>query len=127
MESKNKFFRCYFCKTKNNYFVPAEENGTFESTKYKNVLALATKDKNLSPEVRAIINILDRYFHPNQKKTQNSPYLSNETPESAGCIIGKDGQEHHDEMMEFLMENVDRPEAITVIITSNSNQGGCSQ
>ena len=27
MESKNKFFRCYFCKTKNNYFVPAEENG----------------------------------------------------------------------------------------------------
>lgn len=24
---KNKFFRCYFCKTKNNYFVPADQNG----------------------------------------------------------------------------------------------------
>ena len=24
---ESKFFRCYFCKTKNNYFVPAEQNG----------------------------------------------------------------------------------------------------
>ena len=24
---ENKFFRCYFCKPKNNYFVPADQNG----------------------------------------------------------------------------------------------------
>ena len=24
---ESKFFRCYFCKTKNNYFVPADQNG----------------------------------------------------------------------------------------------------
>jgi hypothetical protein len=115
----------YYLTTNKNF--PAKENGTFESTNYKNVLALATKDKNIPPSIRDVINILDRYFHPNQFKYSDSPYNSNETPGSAGCIIGKDGQEHHDEMMEFLMENVDRPEAITVIITSNSNQGGCSQ
>ena len=51
----------------------------------------------------------------------------NQTPESAGCIISKDGQEHHDEMMEFLIDGVDRPESITVIISSKSNQGGCTK
>lgn len=104
-----------------------KEDGTYDSESYKNVLALATKDKSLSAEVRNVINKLDRLFHPNQFKNTASPYNSNESPGSAGCIIGKDGQEHQDEMMEFLMENVDRPESITVIITSNSNQGGCSQ
>ena len=115
----------YYLTTNKNF--PAKENGTFESTNYKNVLALATKDKNIPSSIRDVINILDRYFHPNQFKYSDSPYNSNQTPGSAGCIIGKDGQEHHDEMMEFLMEGVERPEAITVIIRSNSNQGGCSQ
>ena len=104
-----------------------KEDGTYDSESYKNVLALATNDKRLSPEIRTIINRLDRLFHPNQKKTQEAPYLENKVPEGAGCVIGEGGQEHHDEMMNFLMEGVDRPEAITVIITSNSNQGGCSQ
>ena len=104
-----------------------QEDGTYNSSTYKNVLALATKDKNLSPEVRDEINILDRYFHPNQFQTSDQAYNENKTPGSAGCIIGKDGQEHHDEMMAFLMEGVERPESITVKITSNTNLGGCSK
>ena len=42
---------------------------------------------------------------------------------SAGCIIGKDGQLHHDEMMKYLMEDVDNPEKINVYIRSMSNVG----
>ena len=114
------------------YYLTAEklteqEDGSYDSNSFKNVLALATRDKNLSTEVKKVINALDRYFHANQFKKGDKAYNSNKKPSSAGCIISKDGQENHDEMMEFLMENVDRPEAITVIITSNNNQGGCSQ
>ena len=32
-----------------------------------------------------------------------------------------------EEMMEFLMDGVDRPESITVYISSKSNQGGCTK
>ena len=114
------------------YFLTAKwltknEDGTYDSKNYKNVLALATKDQNLSDTVKDVINQLDRLFHPNQKETDVSPYLENETPSSAGCIISKDGQEHHDEMMDFLMEGVDNPETITVFISSENNLGGCSQ
>lgn len=104
-----------------------QEDGSYDSSQYINVLALTTRDERLSPKIRNVINLLDRYFHANQRKIDSSPYNENKKPGSAGCIISKDGQEHHDEMMDFLMEGVDRPEAITVIITSNSNQGGCSQ
>jgi hypothetical protein len=114
------------------YYLTAEGlydmgDGTYDSESYKNVLILATKDKSLSTAVKDVINQLDRLFHPNQKKTDDSPYLENEIPSSAGCIIGKDGQKHHDEMMDFLMEGVDNPETITVIISSENNLGGCSQ
>ena len=104
-----------------------QEDGTYDSKSFKNVLVLATKDKNLSDTVKAVINQLDRLFHPNQFKTGTKPYNENEKPGSAGCIISKDGQETHDKMMDFLLDNVDRPESITVIISSESNQGGCSQ
>ena len=104
-----------------------QEDGTYDSKNFKNVLVLATKDKNLSDTVKAVINQLDRLFHPNQFKTGTKPYNENEKPGSAGCIISKDGQETHDKMMDFLLDNVDRPESITVIISSESNQGGCSQ
>ena len=72
------------------------------------------------------MNIGDRYFHANQKK-DSVIYTDNKTPESAGCIIGKGGQEHQDEMMEYLLDGVDNVESIVVTIKSISNIEGCEK
>ncbi len=103
-----------------------QADGTYNSNSYANVLALATNDKNLTQQERDTVNIGDRYFHANQKINKDI-YTNNKTPESAGCIIGKDGQTHQNEMMAFLMKGVDNPESIVVIIISLSNMGGCNK
>ena len=113
----------YYLTTRKDF--TTNEDGTFDSSTFKNILALATKDMNISEEDRAEINNkLDRYFHANQKLNGDKIY---NTPGSAGCIISKGGQDHHDEMMDFLTDGVDRPESIIVIIDSQSNHEGCSK
>lgn len=98
---------------------------------YKNVLALSTNDKNLTEQQRDIVNIGDRYFHANQfafnHENTTTPYNSNLTPGSAGCIIGKDGQKHQNEIMKVLMDGVDRPESIIVKIQSLNKVKGCGK
>ncbi len=113
----------YYLTSKN---LERQNDGTYNSKNYKNVLALATNDQNLTQQQRDTVNIGDRYFHANQK-IKSEIYTDNKTPESAGCIIGKGGQAHQDEMMDFLMDGVDRPESIVVKIISLSNTGGCKK
>ena len=104
-----------------------QKDDTYVSKSYENVLALKTNDEYLSAEQRDIINIGDRLFHANQFKNSRDPYNSNETPGSAGCIIGKDGQKHQNEMMAVLMDGVDNPESIVVRIRSFEHIKGCGK
>ena len=105
------------------YNLIKQEDGTYNSGSYNNVLSIQTKDENIPENTRHIINEKWFLFHTNQFNYSNSPYNSNLEPGSAGCIIGKDGQAHHDEMMKYLMEYVDNPEKINVYIRSMSNLG----
>jgi RHS repeat-associated protein len=108
-----------------------QEDETYNTNKFKNVLALATNDTTISQEDRTEINSKkDRYFHAdefyNPKTGTTTKYNQSNTPGSAGCIISHT-QTQHEEMMDFLMDGVDRPESITVYISSKSNQGGCTK
>ena len=94
-----------------------QKDGTTDSTSYKNVLSLRTKDPNLSKQQRDKINEGENLFHANQKKNKEI-YGQNKIPHSAGCPIGQGGQEHHDQMMKVLMDGVNNPEDISVKIKS---------
>ena len=100
-----------------------QDDGSYNSDSYINVLTIQTQDKNISKELQHIINEEGFLFHANQRVIDKNPYNSNVESRSAGCIIGKDGQLHHDEMMKYLMEDVDNPEKINVYIRSMSNVG----
>ena len=60
--------------------------------------------------------------HCNQYKTSSTVY-SEYHPYSAGCTIGKDGQEHHDLYMSVLLNGVSNVENIRKEIRSISNIG----
>ena len=94
-----------------------QKDGTTDSTSYKNVLSLRTKDPNLSKQQRDKINEGENLFHANQKKNKEI-YGQNKIPHSAGCPIGQGDQEHHDQMMKVLMDGVNNPEDISVKIKS---------
>ena len=98
-----------------------QSDGSMNSSKYRNVLALMTNDRNISQRDRAAINFGDRYFHGNQFASATSPYNSNLTPAGGGCIIGMNGQERQDSMMGVLMDGIYNPEFIQVNIVSLSN------
>ncbi len=106
-----------------NSILVQQSDGTFNSASYDNVLSLMTNDQNLTQEQRDMINTGDRLFHANQFSASTKPYNSNLEPGSAGCIIGKDGQVQQDLMMEILMDGVQNPESITVLIKSMYNVG----
>ena len=78
-----------------------------------------------SEEIRKKINVNPADFldHPNQYKKSNSPYRGNELPRSAGCTIGKDGQQHHDEYMRMLKTGVENIEDVKKLIYSYGNGG----
>ena len=118
----------YYLSNKSTATTPLylQEDGITNSKTYNNVLSLRTEDNNLTQEQRYLINKGDIFFHANQKD-KHDIYTNNETPESAACIIGQDGQKHQDEMMKYLMDGVQNPESITVYIRSMSNIGGCAK
>lgn len=118
----------YYLSNKGTSYAPLynQSDGTTNSTSYKNVLSLRTNDSNLSAEERASINKGDNLMHANQKNGKNI-YTDNQTSESAGCIIGKDGQSKQDKMMDALMDGVKNPEAITVKIRSFEHEKGCGK
>ncbi len=103
--------------------VTKQSDDTYNSPSYKNVLALKTNDQHLSAAQRKDINKGDRLFHANQFATGTKPYNSNAEPGGAGCIIGKNGQKHQNQMMEVLMDGVKNAESITVYIKSMNNEG----
>lgn len=105
--------------------VTKQDDGTYNSLSYRNVLALKTNDQTISEEKRDDINTGDRLLHANEKN--GTIYTENETPEGAGCIIGKDGQSHQDEMMAALMDGVDNPSEIVVKIRSLEHIEGCGK
>ena len=107
-------------------------DGTFDSDSYHNVLIHQTNDPNISKEIRDKINISPRDFleHCNQFKISASLgedsgrlYGSNVSPCSAGCTIGKDGQEHQDLYMSVLLKGVSDVTNIRKEIRSISNIG----
>ena len=109
----------YYLSNKGSAKTPLyqQKDGTTDSTSYKNVLSLRTKDPNLSKQQRDKINEGENLFHANQKKNKEI-YGQNKIPHSAGCLIGQGGQEHHDQMMKVLMDGVNNPEDISVKIKS---------
>ena len=119
----------YYFTTKG---LPKNTDGTFDSDSYHNVLIHQTKDPDIPKEIRDKINISPRDFleHCNQykisadlKEKSGTIYGDNLYPCSAGCTIGKDGQEHHDLYMSVLLNGVSNVENIRKEIRSISNIG----
>ena len=96
-----------------------QPDGTANSSKYTNVLALMTNDLSISQRDREAVNFGDRYFHANQKSGKE--IYSTVNPYGAGCIIGQGGQNHQNEMISVLMSGVYNPTSIQVNIVSLSN------
>ena len=101
-----------------------QEDGTSNSKSYKNVLSLRTNDPNLPQTQKDDINKGYRLFHADEKYNSvtdtTKAYSTNNTPEGAGCIINHT-QSEHDKMMDDIMNGVDNPESIKVIIKSINN------
>ena len=119
----------YYFTTKG---LPKNTDGTFDSNSYHNVLIHQTNDPKIPKEIRDKINISPRDFleHCNQykisadlKEKSGTIYGDNLYPCSAGCTIGKDGQEHHDLYMSVLLNGVSNVENIRKEIRSISNLG----
>ena len=119
----------YYFTTKG---LPKNTDGTFDSNSYHNVLIHQTNDPKIPKEIRDKINISPRNFleHCNQykisadlKEKSGTIYGDNLYPCSAGCTIGKDGQEHHDLYMSVLLNGVSNVENIRKEIKSISNLG----
>ena len=119
----------YYFTTKG---LPKNTDGTFDSNSYHNVLIHQTNDPKIPKEIRDKINISPRNFleHCNQykisadlKEKSGTIYGDNLYPYSAGCTIGKDGQEHHDLYMSVLLNGVSNVENIRKEIRSISNLG----
>ena len=119
----------YYFTTKG---LPKNTDGTFDSNSYHNVLIHQTNDPKIPKEIRDKINISPRDFleHCNQykisadlKEKSGTIYGDNLYPCSAGCTIGKDGQEHHDLYMSVLLNGVSNVENIRNEIRSISNLG----
>ena len=75
-------------------------------------------------DVRNKINNAKQPFldHANQQSKKNKGiYGNNERVESAGCVIGKDGQDQQDKYMEALFDGVKEISSIKRIIHSYSN------
>ena len=119
----------YYFTTKG---LPKNTDGTFDSNSYHNVLIHQTNDPKIPKEIRDKINISPRNFleHCNQykisadlKEKSGTIYGDNLYPYSAGCTIGKYGQEHHDLYMSVLLNGVSNVENIRKEIRSISNLG----
>ena len=110
--------------TTNSKILTKNEDGTYDSGSFHNVLAHRTNDPNISESIRNKINSdpADFLEHCNQYKTSSTVY-SEYHPCSAGCTIGKDGQEHHDLYMSVLLNGVSNAENIRKEIRSISNLG----
>ena len=93
-----------------------QDDGTYDSDSYSNVLRLQTNDPNIPKETRDSINDDWYLFHANQFKDKDEPYSG--TPSSAGCPI-VNGQSGQDEFMSHL-GGVPRKN-ITVTITSKEH------
>lgn len=118
--------------TTNSKILTKNEDGTYDSGSFHNVLIHQTNDPNIPKEIRDKINISPRDFleHCNQykisadlKEKSGTIYGDNLYPCSAGCTIGKDGQEHHDLYMSVLLNGVSNVENIRKEIRSISNLG----
>ena len=118
--------------TTNSKILTKNEDGTYDSGSFHNVLIHQTNDPNIPKEIRDKINISPRDFleHCNQykisadlKEKSGTIYGDNLYPCSAGCTIGKDGQEHHDLYMSVLLNGVSNVENIRKEIRSISNIG----
>ena len=118
--------------TTNSKILTKNEDGTYDSGSFHNVLIHQTNDPNIPKEIRDKINISPRDFleHCNQykisadlKEKSGTIYGDNLYPCSAGCTIGKDGQEHHDLYMSVLLNGVSNVENIRKEIKSISNLG----
>ena len=118
--------------TTNSKILTKNEDETYDSGSFHNVLIHQTNDPNIPKEIRDKINISPRDFleHCNQykisadlKEKSGTIYGDNLYPCSAGCTIGKDGQEHHDLYMSVLLNGVSNVENIRKEIRSISNLG----
>ena len=118
--------------TTNSKILTKNEDGTYDSGSFHNVLIHQTNDPNIPKEIRDKINISPRDFleHCNQykisadlKEKSGTIYGDNLYPCSAGCTIGKDGQEHHDLYMSVLLNGISNVENIRKEIRSISNLG----
>ena len=96
------------------------DDGTYDSGSYHNVIRHKTDDPNIPEQIRNAINNTPGDFleHGNQFSNGNDSYNLNQTPGGAGCTIGKDGQVHQNEFMSILLEGVDRPEEIKRVVYS---------
>ncbi len=118
----------YFLSDDSTYDTPLykQSDGSTNSTSFKNVLSLRTKDPNFTQEQRDMINKGDRLFHADEwfipSTGETHPYNKSGTPGGAGCIINHT-QSEHDEMMTEIMEGVPNPEDVKVNIHSLNNMG----
>ena len=103
-----------------------QEDGTVNSTSFKNTLSLRTSDERLTQEQKDMINTGDRLLHADEYYDKNTgttrPYNNDGTPGGAGCIINHT-QTEHDQMMAEIMNGVPNPELVRVEIYSLSNMG----
>ena len=95
-----------------------QEDGTYDSGKYENVLRLQTDDPNIPKDTRDEINNDMYLFHPDQFKDSEASYNGGVDPKSAGCPIVS-GQSGQDEFMSHL-DGVPR-DNIEVNITSEEH------
>lgn len=94
-----------------------QEDGTYDSASYANVLRIVTNDPNISEEDRDTINGGMFLFHA----TENKAGSSWTKPWSAGCTSGKGGQAGQDAFMGNIPNNIDIND-IGITIRSLSNE-----
>ena len=108
----------YYLST-DSYLLSEQQDGTYDSRSYENVLLLKTNDSTISLEIRNEINDQGSgYFcHANQKKGNKTPYST--TPLGAGCNISQ-GQTNQNNFVS-LVSLAPRLEAVNYNIISISN------
>ena len=108
----------YYLST-DSYLLSEQQDGTYDSRSYENVLLLKTNDSTISLEIRNEINDQGSgYFcHANQKKGNKTPYST--TPLGAGCNISQ-GQTNQN-IFVSLVSSAPRLEAVNYNIISISN------
>jgi len=97
---ESKYFRCYFCKTKNNYFVPADQNGKECKCCQAFNYFQENSDNNYNKKKKG--NKFKR-FHNKDNKIKKNEFISNKSSgETQSNFYKKNYNNFNDELNEYI-------------------------